>query len=125
LAYHILSTQIQVKLYTLINMKNKTTTAILAFFLGGLGIHRFYLGQGGKGILYLLFCWTFIPAIIAIIDFIVFLTMDENSFNKKYNNGLQNNSSVNTADELQRLHDLKTKGIISELEFNTRKAKLL
>jgi TM2 domain-containing membrane protein YozV len=125
LAYHILFIQIQVKLDTLINMKNKTTTAILAFFLGGLGIHRFYLGQGGKGILYLLFCWTFIPAIIAIIDFIVFLTMDENSFNKKYNNGLQNNSSVNTADELQRLHDLKTKGIISELEFNTRKAKLL
>jgi TM2 domain-containing membrane protein YozV len=106
-------------------MKNKTTAAILAFFLGGLGIHRFYLGQGGKGILYLLFCWTFIPAIIAFIDFIVFLTMHEDSFNKKYNNGIQNNSSVNTADELKRLHDLKTKGIITDKEFNTRKAKLL
>jgi TM2 domain-containing membrane protein YozV len=106
-------------------MKNKTTAAILAFFLGGIGIHRFYLGQGGKGILYLLFCWTFIPTIIAFVDFIVFLTMDENSFNQKYNNGVNSSSTINTAEELHKLHELKLKGIISEVEFNTRKAKLL
>lgn len=64
-------------------MKDKTTAAILAFFLGGIGVHRFYLGQSGLGILYLLFCWTFIPIIAAFIDFIVFLTMDENNFNPK------------------------------------------
>ncbi len=48
-------------------MKSKSTAALLAFFLGGLGIHRFYLGQNGVGILYLLFCWTFIPAFIAFL----------------------------------------------------------
>ncbi len=66
-------------------MKSKLTTVLLAFFLGGLGIHRFYLGQNGIGILYLVFCWTFIPSLIALIDFFVFLFMSEYRFNSKYN----------------------------------------
>ena len=106
-------------------MKNKTTAAILAFFLGGIGVHRFYLGQGGLGILYLLFCWTFIPMVISFIDFLIFLTMDEKAFNSKYNNGQNNSVEVNTADELERLHGLKVKGVITEEEFQVRKAKLL
>lgn len=48
--------------------KNPTTAVILALFLGGLGIHKFYLGKSGMGILYLLFCWTSLPAIIAFIE---------------------------------------------------------
>lgn len=106
-------------------MKNKTTAAILAFFLGGIGVHRFYLGQGGLGILYLLFCWTFIPMIISFVDFIIFLTMDEKTFNDKYNNGKVGTTGINTADELERLHGLKVKGVISEEEFQVRKTKLL
>lgn len=66
-------------------MKSKSTTVLLAFFLGGLGIHRFYLGQSGKGILYLIFCWTLIPAFIALIDFFTFIFMSEDNFNYKYN----------------------------------------
>lgn len=66
-------------------MKNKTTTAVLALFLGGLGIHRFYLNQNKLGLLYLVFCWTFIPAFIAFVDFILFLIMSDNEFNRKYN----------------------------------------
>jgi TM2 domain-containing membrane protein YozV len=66
-------------------MKSKSTTVLLTFFLGGLGIHRFYLGQNGMGILYLVFCWTFIPSCIALIDFFVFLFMSEYRFNNKYN----------------------------------------
>lgn len=65
-------------------MKSKTTAAILAFFLGGLGIHRFYLGQTGMGILFLLFCWTGIPSIIALIDFIRYLCMSDEEFQAKY-----------------------------------------
>ncbi|WP_026914237.1 NINE protein [Christiangramia portivictoriae] len=106
-------------------MKNKTTAAILAFLLGGIGVHRFYLGQGGFGIMYLLFCWTFIPLVISFIDFIIFLTMNENAFNDKYNRGKINNSGINTADELERLHGLKVKGVITDDEFQLRKAKLL
>ncbi|MCP9234956.1 NINE protein [Lewinella sp. JB7] len=66
-------------------MKNKTTAGILALFFGGLGVHRFYLGQPGKGFLYLIFIWTFIPTIISLIDGIVFLTQSEEAFNLKYN----------------------------------------
>ena len=32
--------------------KVRTTAAILALVLGGLGVHKFYLGEMGKGILY-------------------------------------------------------------------------
>lgn len=106
-------------------MKNKTTAAILAFLLGGIGVHRFYLGQGGLGILYLLFCWTFIPLVISFVDFIIFLTMDEKAFNDKYNNGNISTTGVNTSEELERLHGLMIKGVISEEEFQVRKTKLL
>lgn len=53
---------------------NKLAYCILAFFLGGIGIHKFYAGKSGAGIACLLFCWTGIPAFIALIDFIVGLT---------------------------------------------------
>jgi len=66
-------------------VKSKVVAAILAWFLGGFGVHRFYLGQVGKGLLYLLFFWTGIPFLIAFIDFILFLTMSEKKFNFRYN----------------------------------------
>lgn len=66
------------------NGKNKIAAALLAFFLGAFGIHKFYLGQIGLGIVYFLFCWTFIPAIIAFIEFILLLTMSDETFNMKY-----------------------------------------
>lgn len=51
------------------NVKKNPTTAILwALFLGGIGAHKFYMGQTGLGILYLLFVWTYIPSIIAFIE---------------------------------------------------------
>jgi TM2 domain-containing membrane protein YozV len=34
--------------------KNKLTTLLLCIFLGGLGIHRFYVGKIGTGIVWLL-----------------------------------------------------------------------
>ena len=53
---------------------SKLVYCILAFFLGGIGVHKFYAGKTGTGIAFLLFCWTGIPALIALIDFIVGLT---------------------------------------------------
>lgn len=66
-------------------MKSKNTTSFLALFLGGLGIHRFYLGQTAKGVFSIIFCWTYIPLFIGLIDFIVFMTMSNEKFNFKYN----------------------------------------
>jgi TM2 domain-containing membrane protein YozV len=65
--------------------RNRTTAALFAFFLGGIGAHRFYLGQAGLGILYLLFCWTLVPAFIGLIEGIVYLSMSDTSFNARYN----------------------------------------
>jgi TM2 domain-containing membrane protein YozV len=107
-------------------MKDKNSAGLLAFFLGGLGIHRFYLKQTGLGILYLVFCWTLIPAIVAIIDAIIFWTMDTQKFNEKYNKGdIADKSPANVADELQKLSELKDRGVLTEEEFLRRKATLL
>lgn len=59
---------------------NKIAYVLLAFFLGGFGGHKFYSGKIGTGILYLIFSWTFIPSIIAFVEFIIALTKssDEN-----------------------------------------------
>lgn len=48
--------------------KDGTVGVLLALFLGGLGAHRFYMNQIGIGVVYILFCWTFIPAFIALIE---------------------------------------------------------
>ena len=58
--------------------------ALFAFFLGAFGAHKFYLGQIGLGVLYLVFCWTMIPAIVAFIEFILFLVMSDVDFDRKY-----------------------------------------
>ena len=47
---------------------NKVMYCILALFLGGFGVHKFYAGKSGSGILYLLFCWTGIPVILGVIE---------------------------------------------------------
>lgn len=66
--------------------KSKTTAALFAFFLGGFGGHRFYLGQWW-GIFYLMFFWVWIPGLIAFIEFIVFLASDGRRWDDKYNEG--------------------------------------
>lgn len=66
------------------NGKSRIAAALFAVFLGGFGAHKFYLGQVGLGIVYLIFFWTCIPAIIGFIEFILLLTMSDEAFNQKY-----------------------------------------
>ncbi len=115
-------------------MKVKTTAVLLTFFFGGLGVHRFYLGEDFKGFLYLIFCWTLIPCIFALIDFIFLIVMSDEEFNRKYNKNLiimearqvaDSNTAISNLDELKKLYELKEMGIITQEEFDLKKKTLL
>ena len=69
-------------------MKDKNVAGILALFLGWLGVHRFYLGQVGLGILFVFLSVISFGALsffFAVIDAIVFFSQDKDAFDLKYN----------------------------------------
>lgn len=66
------------------NGRNRIAAVIFAILLGSFGIHKFYLGLTGWGILYLLFCWTGIPAIVGIIEGVLMLVMSDEEFARRY-----------------------------------------
>jgi TM2 domain-containing membrane protein YozV len=63
--------------------KSRTVAIILALFAGGFGIHKLYLGVG-RWWLYLLFFWTLIPALIALVEMIQYIMMSDAAFHEKY-----------------------------------------
>ena len=65
-------------------VNRKLIAGLLGILLGSFGIHKFYLGQTGWGIVYLIFFWTFIPGLVGIVEGIIYLTMKEADFNQKY-----------------------------------------
>lgn len=68
----------------MIGTKSRIVAALLAFFLGAFGIHKFYLGQTGWGVVYLLLCWTFIPTLISLIESVLYLLSTKRAFAIKY-----------------------------------------
>jgi TM2 domain-containing membrane protein YozV len=65
--------------------KSQLVAALLCFFLGGLGIHDFYLGRVGKGILQILLTLLFgIGFILVIIDLVRILIGTEKPKNGEY-----------------------------------------
>lgn len=69
--------------------KSKVAAGLLGILLGGLGIHKFYLGRWGWGIIYLLLCWTYIPAIVGFIEGVVYLVSNDENFALKHDKGYQ------------------------------------
>jgi TM2 domain-containing membrane protein YozV len=63
---------------------SRRTAAMLAFFLGDLGIHKFYLGQRTWGVVYLLMCWTFWPLIIGVLESLWLLSMSDADFARRF-----------------------------------------
>jgi TM2 domain-containing membrane protein YozV len=70
------------------NIKSQSVAAVLAAFVGGIGIHRFYLRSPVTGVFYILFCWTGIPGLIALVETFVYAFMSQESWARKYNNGV-------------------------------------
>jgi TM2 domain-containing membrane protein YozV len=76
--------------------KSRVAAALLAFFFGALGVHKFYLGRTGAGLIMLacvLIGWIllFIPpvvvSVIAFIEFILYLLMSDEEFERRYVRG--------------------------------------
>jgi TM2 domain-containing membrane protein YozV len=63
--------------------KNKMVAALLAFFLGGLGVQHFYLGSTMAGVICLVTCGG--CGIISLVEFIMLLLMSDADFDAKYN----------------------------------------
>lgn len=66
-------------------MKSKIVAGLLALFVGGIGVHKFYLGKISAGVIYLLFSWTLVPSFIAFFEAFGFFLMTDENFNKFYN----------------------------------------
>jgi TM2 domain-containing membrane protein YozV/Tfp pilus assembly protein PilE len=63
---------------------SKAALLLLTFFLGAIGIHKFYLGKYWQGILYVLFFWTGIPGLIALIEFVIYAFTSSERLQEKY-----------------------------------------
>ncbi len=48
--------------------RDEVVGVLLALFLGGFGVHHFYLRRTGLGILYLVFSWTPIPWVLGFLE---------------------------------------------------------
>jgi TM2 domain-containing membrane protein YozV len=114
--------------------KNRTFAAMLA--LSGVlipisGLHKFYLGQPGWGILYLLLSWTPIPKVASAIEAVWYLAQDGEQFDRSFNFGIRQQPSVvpqnmeSIADALRQLDSLRLEGLVSEYEFEQKRRQLL
>ena len=125
--------------------KDKTTAGILGILLGGLGIHRMYLGFVGIGLLQLVVSvFTFgIGSIWGFIEGILILVQDDWTDsegrllkgNEKGQQAYYNNvaselkppvgGNDNKFQQLKELNELKEQGIINQREFDREKQKIL
>lgn len=68
--------------------RNKYIAALIAFLIGPLGIHRFYLGRTGSGIAMVVLSCTVIGLLVtvpwAFIDMIRYLIMSDRDFAERY-----------------------------------------
>lgn len=75
--------------------KSRLTAALLAFFMGGAGGHKFYLGQVKQGVLLLLAStigsFLLLPALVAgfvaLYEAILYISMSDEQFTRTYVEG--------------------------------------
>jgi TM2 domain-containing membrane protein YozV len=64
--------------------KNRIVAALLAFFLGYLGIHHFYLGSTMSGVVTIVACLGMF-GLLPLIEFVMLIIMSDADFDAKYN----------------------------------------
>ena len=64
--------------------KSKWIAVLAAWFGGWFGLHKFYLGRRGAGIVSLALFWTGIPFLISIVEWIIYASMDPDTFYEDY-----------------------------------------
>ena len=120
-------------------MRNRIVALLITFFGGAFGLHKFYLGENFAGILYFVFSWTGIPAVLTFFEFLGLLFMSERDFDLKFNGARQVNKidhqknihvlpNKSTQEVTQTIIDLKKlydNGIITAEEYESKRRKLL
>ena len=121
-------------------MRNRTAAILICFFGGYLGVHKFYLGNPVLGILYLVFCWTFIPGLISFFEFLGLCFMSDREFDARFNYAEDPNLIVQSSrkpiasaararqEATSTLYDLKKlyeDGIITAEEYEVKRRKML
>lgn len=74
--------------------KSRAVAALLALLLGGIGIHKFYLGKTVLGVIYLVFFWTGIPGLIAWVEGMRYLATSDESWAQRYGGPIEKSNGA-------------------------------
>lgn len=78
--------------------KSPALAAVLCLLLGGFGVHHFYLRRPILGVVYAVFFWTMVPAILAFFE-TLFVPSATESLNEEIARGM-----LMDIDNLNRFH---------------------
>jgi TM2 domain-containing membrane protein YozV len=125
--------------------KNPKIAAALAFagvVVPVAGFHKFYLGQPGWGVVYVVLSITPIARIASAVEGVWYLLQDRQAFDQHFNQLNSNPSAAATvattvepaadpaqisaiAEALRQLDQLRQEGLLSEYEFEQKRRRLL